>query len=1623
MAASRDGRSGLRHRRPLILVLGMHRSGTSLCSHVLSALGVDMADEIDAHPSNLKGHWERRELVALHDRILEHYNRGYYTQLHDFTLPVAWWAEPAVAEVRREIVAFLASRMGAAPFGFKDPRTARLLPLWHQICGELDLEPRIVFCLRNPAQVARSLQVRDGTDLDVGEARWFAYTIDLFRYAKNCDLCLLEYEAWFDEPAATLAKLRKFVGHSQLDGEFDPEAVVGEIIDAGLRHDDPQHQRARQPLVRSLYALARRADRDAAARAQILTVAAQYVGFDQLQRPFQRTFARNAELASRVPALEDAAATLRAVLAEREAALDTATREATASTARAEASEALAKETAAALAVLERERALAPRVRVAAQFAAAEAVQADLTRLRTALAAAESEASAQATETTRLRREIAELREHAAEVERELAAAGGERDNGAANADDTIADLTARLAQSAAAEATSIARAGAMLSEIDRQRDLLADLNRQSDAAALAAASAREEVARLRAELADAERRADDARTARDREMADLAARAAEQAAQAEASRLGESAARAELDGQRGMIAELTRQRDVARRSAADELDRLQAALSAAERDGAARTAEAAGAAAGRAAELAERLAERARGAAETEALLRTKLHELSADLAAAKRRDAWRAPWLRLRSVGAAIRAGDRASRSGDAAVAARHYRHAVERSPGLTAIWVQFGHALKELGDFAGAEAAYRRSLALDGSLADTHLQLGHLLKLQARWIAAADTYARALELDPGLGAAAAELDGLAPRLVEVGDTAADARDWATAAGSYRRALDRQPAATDLWIRLGDARAADGDDTGAEAAYRRALALDGALAESHVRLLRLLQRQARWEEAADACAEALRRAPEREEILQERDELHRRLLAEGLAAGEREDWPRTAGLFRRALDLRPGEATTWLRLGQAQHRQGDNAAAEAACRRAIELDATLAEAHLHLGRLLARQGQRAAALDAYAVAVRLDGTSTAGCDGLRELVAETPAAADQRPEPIAAVASGRDVIWLCVIDWHYRIQRPQHLSAHLADGGARVFYISLVFDPPDGGGRFRIIGSPHRGVYEVRMRVVGRNVYNGLEPQEVSDLQRALDELISVLDIRAPIVVVDHPAWQPVACGVPGATVVYDCLDLATGFSAAAPSTAVYEAALLASADLVITASQPLADHVAPRRAGGVVIRNAADVDFFARGFSDRAPGGRPVIGYFGAIADWFNIEWIERCAAARPGWDFRLIGNTTGCDTARAAALPNVCFFGERPYQELPQFLHEFDVAVIPFKMVELIRCTNPVKLYEYMAAGKAVVAGPMPEVVAATDLVYIADDAVSFIDRIEQALAEDSPALRLRRLAWARQHTWASRASALARVIDAAFPLVSVIVLTYNNWRFTEACLASLRSESDYPNLEIIVVDNASSDGTPEKLREIERQDDRIRVVHNDANLGFAAGNNVGLRRARGEFVILLNNDTVVTRGWVRDLIRPMQLDPGIGLAGPLTNDIGNEQKLSLMYGDLAEMHEVSRRVVRARLRRRFDTSNLAFFCVAIRRDVLDEVGLLDEAYGVGFFEDDDYCRRVRQAGWRLVIADDVFVHHYLSVSFHALGEERAELLARNKAIFESRWGPWEPHRYRDEPGFG
>ena len=623
------------------------------------------------------------------------------------------------------------------------------------------------------------------------------------------------------------------------------------------------------------------------------------------------------------------------------------------------------------------------------------------------------------------------------------------------------------------------------------------------------------------------------------------------------------------------------------------------------------------------------------------------------------------------------------------------------------------------------------------------------------------------------------------------------------------------------------------------------------------------------------------------------------------------------------------------------------------------------------------------------------------------------------------SGLAGRFDVIVFPVIDWHFRIQRPQHLARELAAKGHRVVYLTTEFYRSDSDGGFRVLESPLPNVFVVQlgMRLPHPRLYETpLTAEQARGLAAALRTLGEHCGFGRCVSIVDLPFWRPVAAALPANLMVYDCMDYHAGFSTNAGGMLAEEEALLAQCDLLLTSSARL-DALMREKAPGkpaALIRNGAEVDMFAkRPAVVQARDERPVIGYIGAISEWFDMDLVVACARANPQWQFVLVGSTFGCDVTDATTVPNIRFVGEVAYVELPGWLYSFDVCLIPFKLNELTACTNPVKVYEYLSAGKPVVATRMPELEAIADQVRLADDAPGFARAIQDALVDGrDPANAAARSAWAAGHSWYARVGQLEHAVAACYPPVSVIVLCFNNLALTRACLESIERHSHYPALELVVVDNASSDGTREYLSAFASERPWVTLRLNETNRGFAGGNNDGMAVAGGEVLILLNNDTVVTTGWVQGLVRHLQQDPGLGLVGPVTNNIGNEAMVDLGYADVEAMPAAAAAYTGTHARQRFANKTLAFFCVALRRSVFQAVGGLDEDFGVGFFEDDDYCNRARQAGWRLAIADDVFVHHHLSATFNTLSQARKQaLFEANKKIYESKWGAWEPHRYR------
>ena len=232
-------------------------------------------------------------------------------------------------------------------------------------------------------------------------------------------------------------------------------------------------------------------------------------------------------------------------------------------------------------------------------------------------------------------------------------------------------------------------------------------------------------------------------------------------------------------------------------------------------------------------------------------------------------------------------------------------------------------------------------------------------------------------------------------------------------------------------------------------------------------------------------------------------------------------------------------------------------------------------------------------------------------------------------------------------------------------------------------------------------------------------------------------------------------------------------------------------------------------------------------------------------------------------------------------------------------------------------------------------------------------------------------------------------------------VSIIIPTFNNLELTGRCLARIRANTLPETYEIVVVDNASADGTAEFLK---AQED-IRLILNEENRNFAGACNQGARASEGEFLVFLNDDTEVHPGWLEPIVADFEADEGLGAVGvKLLYPNGRIQHAGVVFFDSKFPEHLYRLApaAAARVNKRREFQAVTAACIAIRRDVFIEVGGFDEAFRNGY-EDIDLCLKIGAAGYRILYEPDSVVTHHESVSTgrHDHGVENLDLLM-------SRW---------------
>jgi UDP-galactopyranose mutase len=357
----------------------------------------------------------------------------------------------------------------------------------------------------------------------------------------------------------------------------------------------------------------------------------------------------------------------------------------------------------------------------------------------------------------------------------------------------------------------------------------------------------------------------------------------------------------------------------------------------------------------------------------------------------------------------------------------------------------------------------------------------------------------------------------------------------------------------------------------------------------------------------------------------------------------------------------------------------------------------------------------------------------------------------------------------------WNFVYQRPQHLLSRLAASHPVVFVEEPEFDP-DGPARWER-NSPHPGVTVYRPRTPVHAP--GFHAEQLPVLEPLMAELAAELGDANLLAWLYTPMALPLALALDPAAAVYDCMDELSLFLGAPPELLRFEEQLLEYADVMFTGGPSLfrakqsrhpnvhcfsssvdSAHFRLRRPDGTAVSEA----------DDQAELPHPRLGFYGVIDERLDLEIIDRVAGAHPDWQIVLVGPVVKIDPDRLPRKPNLHYFGQRTYDELPRYLAGWDVCLLPFARNEATKFISPTKTLEYMAAELPIVSTPITYVAEPYGhIVYLGETPDEFVRACEAAMTASTEE-RAARAAQMREvlagTSWEVTVSAMERLLTKA-----------------------------------------------------------------------------------------------------------------------------------------------------------------------------------------------------------------------------------------------------------------
>ena len=325
---------------------------------------------------------------------------------------------------------------------------------------------------------------------------------------------------------------------------------------------------------------------------------------------------------------------------------------------------------------------------------------------------------------------------------------------------------------------------------------------------------------------------------------------------------------------------------------------------------------------------------------------------------------------------------------------------------------------------------------------------------------------------------------------------------------------------------------------------------------------------------------------------------------------------------------------------------------------------------------------------------------------------------------------------------------------------------------------------------------------------------------------------------------------------------------------------------------------------------------------------------------------------------------------------------------------------------------------LSLGLPIVLVNLPDVITLQkdNLYYLSNNCEDFISNINKIIKNDNNIenndLITERINYAENNNWEKCTNLVENVINKVKPHVSIVLLCWNHWDQTKRCIESVLNNSNYPYFELIVVNNNSTDNTKDGLKYYENNYDFIKVVNNKQNYGFARGMNIGALYSKYEYIILLNNDTVVSENWLYPLVKPLILD-NYNIGSPITNNCGNEVKQFITYNNVDDLLQKAKKYQYNNSYNVCEIYRTPFFCPILKKHDYFAVGMLDEKYGLGGWEDDDIIEKIKKYNPqnRLYYTYGSFVYHMESLTMSDTNTKGKEWTKQNnnQEIFEKKMG--------------